>query len=120
MHLDIVLSFCVNADLTSPGPPAFVREENTNQSDSDCESNYRLQMADCRAASSKIDDDMQNDSDADDVSHSPVCRHPSSQENISGAGRVLSDVAGYMKPNKAMTNDLWNPFLSEADFNLAS
>jgi len=82
MHLDIVLSLCANADLTSPGPSAFVRDENINHSDSDYESDYRLEIADCRAASSQIDDDMQNDSDTEDISHPPVCRHPSSQETI--------------------------------------
>jgi hypothetical protein len=120
MHLDIVLSLRANADLTSPGPPAFVRDENINQSDSDYESDHRLEIADCRAASSEIDDDMQNDSDAEDVSHPPVCGRPSSQETISGAGRALSDVAGYTELNRAMTDDPWNPFSSEDDFNLAS
>jgi len=120
MHLDIVLSLRVNADLTSPGPPAFVRNENINQSDSDYESDHRLEIADCRAASSEIDDNMQNNSDAEDVSHPPVCGRPSSQETISGAGRVLSDVADHTKLNRAMTDDPWNPFSSEDDFNLAS
>jgi len=64
MHVNIVLSLCANADLTSPGPPAFVLDENINQSDSDHESDYRLEIAHCRAASSEIDDDMQNDSAA--------------------------------------------------------
>jgi len=120
MHLDIVLSLDANADLTSPGPPAFVHDENINQSNSDYESDYRLEMADCRAASSEIDDDMQNDSDAEDVSHPPVCRGPWSQETISGAGRVLSDVADYTRLNMAMTDDPWNHFSSKDEFNLAS
>jgi len=77
-------------------------------------------MADCCVPSSEIDDDMQNDSDAEDVSHPPVCRPPSSQETISGGGRALSDVADYTKLNRAMTDDPWNPFSSEDDFNLAS
>jgi len=105
MHLDIVLSLRANADLTSPGPPAFVHDENINQRDSDYESDYRLEIADCCAASSEIDDDMQNDSDAEDVSYPPVCGRPSSQETISGAGRALSDVADYTKRNRAMTDD---------------
>ena len=84
MHLDIVLPLCVNANLASRGPPAFVGDENINQSDTDYESNHRLEIAHCRAASSKIDNDMQNDSDAEDVSHPPVCGRPSSQETISG------------------------------------
>jgi len=120
MHLDIVLSLCANVDLTSPGPPAFVRDENINQSDSDYESDYRLEITDCRAASSEIDHDMQNNSDAEDVSHPLVCRRQSSPETISGAGRALSDIADYTKLNSAMTDDTWNPFSSGDNFNLAS
>ena len=119
MHLDIVLSLGANADLTSPGPPAFVRDENINQNDSDDESDYRLEIADCRAASSEIDDNMQNDSDAEYISHQPICRRPSSQETISGAGRALSDVDDYTELNRAMTDDPRNRFSSEDDFNLA-
>jgi len=63
---------------------------------------------------------MQNESDAEDVSNLPVCGRPLSQETISGAGRALSDAAGYTELNRAMTDDSWNPFLSEDDFNLAS
>jgi len=120
MHLDIVISLRANADLTSPGLPALVRDENINQSNSDYESDHRLEITDCRAASSEIDDDMQNDSDAEDVSYPPGCGRPSSQETISGAGRALSDVAGYTELNRAMTDDPWNPFSSEDGFNLAS
>ena len=120
MHLDIVLSLRANADLTLPGPPAFVRDVKINQSDLDYESDHRLEIAVCRTASSEIDDDMQNNSDAEDVSHPPVCRRPSSQETICGAGRALSDIAGYTKLNRAMTDDPWNPFSSEDDFNLTS
>jgi len=120
MHLDIVLSLNANADLTSRGPLAFVPDETINQSDSDYESDQGLEIADCRAASSEIDDNMQNDSDAEDMSHPPVCGPPSSQETISGAGRALSDVAGYRELNRAMTDDPWNPFSSEDNFNLAS
>ena len=63
---------------------------------------------------------MQNNSDVKVVSHLPVSDHQSSQETISGAGRALSDVAGYTELNRAMTDDPWNPFSSEDDFNLAS
>jgi len=120
IHLDIILSLRANADLTTPGPPAFVHDETINQSDSDYESDYRLEIADCCVASSEIDDVMQNNSDAEHISHPPVCGRPSSQETISGAGRALSDVANYMKLNRAMTDDPWNPFWSEEDFDLAS
>jgi len=120
MHLDIVLSLSANADLTSPGPPAVVRDENINQSDSDYESDHRLEIAACRAASSEIDDNMQNDSDREDVSHPPVCRHPSNQETIADACRLISDIAGYTELDRAMTDDPWNPFSSKDDFDLAS
>jgi len=63
---------------------------------------------------------MQNDSDAEDVSHPPLCGCPSSQETLAGAGRALSDVAGYTELNRAMTDDPWNPFSSKDDFNLTS
>jgi len=103
-----------------PGPGAFLCDEKINQSDSDYESDYRLEIGDCRAVSSEIDDDMQNDSDAENVSHPPVCGRPSSQETSSGTGRALSNVADYTKLNRTMTDDPWNPFSSEDDFNLAS
>jgi len=63
---------------------------------------------------------MQNDSDAEDVSHPPLCGCPSSQEPISGAGRVLSDVAGYTELNRAKRDELWKHFSSKDDFNSAS
>jgi len=110
MHLDIVLCFRGNADPTSPGPPALVRNETINQSDSAYQSDHRLEMPDCCTASSDIDDDMQNNSDAEDVYHPLVCGCPSSQETISGAGKALSDVAGYTELNRAMTDNSWNPF----------
>jgi len=72
MHLDMVLSLHANADLTAAGPPAFVRNENINQSALDYESDHRLEIGNGRAASSEIDDNMQNDSDTEDVSHPPV------------------------------------------------
>jgi len=94
MHLDIVISLGTNAVLTSPGPPAFILYKNMNQRDSDYESDHRLEIADWPAASCKIDDDMHNYLDGEDISHPPVCGHLWSQETISGAGRALSDVAG--------------------------
>jgi len=39
---------------------------------------------------------------------------------MSGACRARSDLAGYTELNWAMTDDPWNRFLSEDDFNLAS
>jgi len=116
----MVLSLYPNADLNSLGPPAFVRDENINQSDSEYESDSSLEIADCCAGTSEIDDDMQNDSDVEDVSHPPVCRCPSSPATISRAGRAVSDVADYTKLNRAMTDDPWNPFSSQNDFILAS
>lgn len=120
MHLDIVLSLRAIADATSQGPPVFVPEENIDLTDSDYESDHRPEIPDCHAVGREIDDDMPNDSDAEDVSHPPVRARPLSQETIPGAGRVLGDVAGYTELNRAMTDDPWSPFLSEDDFKLAS
>jgi len=63
---------------------------------------------------------MQNDLDAEDVSHPPVCRRSSSQQTISGTGRALTDVAGYTELNRAITDDTWKLFSSEDHPNLAS
>jgi len=103
MHLDIVLSLSVIADAASTGPTC-VRDELENQTDSDYESDCRLEIPDFHTASGEIDD-MQKDSDTDDVSHPPVRVRPSGRETIPGAGRPLSEVAGYTELNKAMTND---------------
>jgi len=48
---------------------------------------------------------MQNNSDAEYVSHLPVCGCQSSQQTFSGGGRTLSNVAGYTELNRAMTDD---------------
>ena len=117
-HLDIVLSLSVIADAASMGP-TFVRDELENLTDSDYESDCRLEIPDFHTASGEIDD-MQNDSDTEDISHPPVRVCPSGQETIPGASRPLGEVAGYTKHNKAMTDDPWSPFASENDFNLAS
>jgi len=118
MHLDIVLSLSAIADAASMGP-TFVRDELENLTNSDYESDCRLEMPDFHTASGEIDD-MQNDSDTEDVSHPPVRVHPAGQETIPGAGRPVGEVAGYTELNKAMTDDPWSPFSSENDFNLAS
>jgi len=120
MHLDIVLPLRANADLTLTGPPAFVHQEKINHSDLDYESDHTLEIADCRTASREIDDNMQNDSDAEHIFHLAVCRCPLSQETISGSWQALSDVAGYTERIRAITDEPWNLFLSEDDFNLAS
>jgi len=119
MHLDIALSLRTNADLTSAGPTAFVGHEHINQSHSDYQCDHGLEIADCHAASSETDHNMQNDWDPGDVSHPSVSRRPSSQEPFAGAGRGLGDVTGYTELNRTMTDDPWNPSSSEADFNLA-
>jgi len=103
MHLDIVLSVSPIADAASMGP-TFVRDELENLTDSDYESDCRLKIPDFHTASGEIDN-MQNDSDTEDVSHPPVRVHRSGQETIPGAGRPLSEVAGYTELNKAMTDD---------------
>jgi len=120
MHLDIVLSLLANVDLTSLGRSGFGLDETIDDSDSDYKSDHRLEIADCRAASCEMDDDMQNDWDAEIVSHLPVCGCPSSQDTIFGAGRALSNIAGYTELNWAMIDDRWNPFSSKDNFNLAS
>ena len=118
MHLDIVLSLSAIADAASMGP-TFVRDELENLTDSDYESDCRLEIPDFHTASGEIDD-MQNDSYTEEVSHAPVFVHPSGQETIPGAGRPLGEVAVYTELNKAMPDDPWSPFPSENDFNLAS
>jgi len=120
MHLDIVLSLNAIADTASSmARPTFVRDELENMTDSDYESDPRLEIAGIHTASGEIDD-MPNDSDIEDVSHRPVRARPSGQETIPGAGRPLGEVAGYTELNKAMTDDPWSSFSSEDDFNLAS
>jgi len=118
MHLDIVLSLSAIADAASMGP-TFVGDELEKLTDSDYESDCRLVIPDFHTASSEIDD-MQNDSDTEEVFHQPVSVRPSGQETIPGAGRPLGEVAGYTELNKAMTDNPWSPFSSENDFNLRS
>jgi len=118
MHLDIVLSLRAIADAASMRP-TFVRDELENLTNSDYESDCRLEIPDFHTASGEIHD-MQNDSATEDVAHRRVCVRPLGQETIPGAGRPLSEVAGYTELNNAMTDDPWSPFSSENDFNLAS
>ena len=118
MYLDIVLSLSAIADAASMGA-TFVRDELENLTDSDYDSDCRLEIQDFDTASGEIDD-MQNDSGTEDVSHPPGRVRPSGQETIPSAGRPLGEVAGYTELNKAMTDDPWRPFSSENDFNLAS
>ena len=118
MHLDIVLSLTEIADAASMGP-TFVRDELENLTNSDYESDCRLEIPDLHTASGAIDD-MQNDLDTEDVSHPPVLVRPTGQETIPGAGRRLGEVAGYTELNKAITDNPWSPFPSENDFNLSS
>jgi len=80
--------------------PTFVRDELENLTDSDYESDCRLEIPDFHTASGEIDD-MQNDSVREDVCHPPVRMRPSGQETIPGAGRPLGEVAGYTALNKA-------------------
>jgi len=118
MHLDIVLSLSVIAEAASMGP-TFVRDERENLTDSDDESDCRLEIPNFHTASGDRDD-MLNDSDTEVVSHPPVRVRPSGQETIPGARRPRGEVAGYTELNKAMTDDPWSPFSSENNFNLAS
>ena len=119
MHLDIILSLSAIADATSAVRTTFVSHEPQNLTDSDYESDPELDTTDFHTASGVIDD-MQN-SDTEDVSHLPVCGHPSSgQETIPGAGRPLGEVSGNTELSKAMIDDPWSPFASEHNLNLAS
>jgi len=118
MHLDIILSLSAIADTASMGL-TFVRDELENLTDSDYESDCRLEIPDFHTASGERDD-MQNDSHTDDVSHPGVHVRPSGQETIPGTGRPLGEVAGYTELNKAMTDNPGSPFSSENDFTLAS
>jgi len=118
MHLDIVLSLSAIVDTASMGT-TFVRDEFENLTHSDYEFHSRREVPDFDTASGERDD-IQNDSDTEEVSHAPVRLRPSGQETIGGAGRPLGEVAGYTELNKAMTDDPWSPFSSEKDFNLAS
>jgi len=104
----MALSLSVIVDAASMGP-TFVRNELENLTDSDYESDCRLEIPDFHTASGEIDD-MQNHSDTEDVSHPPVCVRPSGHESIAGAGIPLGEVAGYTELNKAMTFDSWSPF----------
>jgi len=63
---------------------------------------------------------MRHYSDEEDISQPAACGRPLSQNTIPGAGRPLGDVNDYSVLNQTMADDPWNPFSSEADFNLAS
>jgi len=118
MHLDIILSLTVIVNAASMGP-TFVHHERENLTNSDYESDCRLEIPDIHTARGEIDD-MQKDSDTEEVSHPLVLIRPSGQETIPGAGSLLDKVSGYTELNKAMTDDPWCPFSSENDFNLGS
>jgi len=75
MHLDIFLSLSAIADAASMGT-IFVCDELENQTDSDYESDCTLEIPDLHTASSEIDD-MEKDSDTEDISHLPVLVRPS-------------------------------------------
>jgi len=120
IHLDIVLSRNAIADAAcSTARPTFGRHELENMTDSDNESDPELEIGDIHTASGEIDD-MNNDSDTEDISTPLVPARASGQETIPGAGRPLGEVAGSTELNKAMTDNLWSPFSSEDEFNLAS
>ena len=116
---DILLSLRAIVDPTLPGLWAFVPDENSEQRDSDYKSDPMLEITDCYRASNDPGD-MQHDTDEEDFSKPPDRVRPSSQESMAGAGRAVRDVAGYTELNQSMKNDPWNPFSSEADFNLTS
>ena len=86
---------------------------------SENESDCRLEISDFHTASGEIDD-MQNDSETKEVSHPPVRMRPSGQETLPCAGKPLREAASNTEFNKALADDPWNPFSSENNFNLAS
>ena len=67
MHLDIILSLRTIADISSMAP-TFGRDQLSNLTDADYESDRRLKITDIYTASSEIDD-MQNDCDTEDVDY---------------------------------------------------
>jgi len=73
-HLDIVLSLTAIVDAASMRP-TFVHDKLENLTDLDYESDCRLEIPDFHTAIGEIDD-MQNDSDTEDVSHPPVGMRP--------------------------------------------
>jgi len=103
MHLDIGLSLS-GSPHAAPMGPTFVHDVLENLTDSDYKSDCRLEIPDFHTASGEIDD-MQNESDMEEVSHPLLCVHPSGQETIPGAGRPLREVGGNTELNKAMTNN---------------
>jgi len=118
MHLDMVLSLSAIADPASIRL-TFVLDELENLTNSAYESDCALEIPDFHTASSEIED-MQNDSDTEEVSHTPVSVRPSGQETIPDASRPLGEVAGYTELNNARTDDPWSPFSSENNFNFAT
>jgi len=74
MHPDIVLCLSAIADAASMRP-TFVCDEAETLTDSDCKSDCRLEIPAIHIDSSEIDD-IQNNSDREDVSHPLVCVGP--------------------------------------------
>src|SRR5437588_11910646 len=80
MHQDIVLFLRVSTDQTSRGLATVTPHENVNQllsttitncltnqeSDSDYESDLRLEITDCDLVGSETDNEIEHDSDAED------------------------------------------------------
>ena len=87
--------------------------------DSDHESNPAILSHDLRSEQERVGD-MENDSDLEGVFRLPDTSIPWSQHRIPDAGRPLGNVTGYEELNQAMLEELWFPFSSECDFNLAS
>jgi len=74
MHLGIFLSLKEIVDVASMGP-TFVHDELQNLTDPDYDSDCRLRILDFHTASREIYD-LQNDSDREEVSHTPgLVRH---------------------------------------------
>ena len=63
---------------------------------------------------------MEDNWDSEGISRQPDKSIPWSRQTIPDAGRPLGDVTGYKELNQAMLDELWSPFSSERNFNLAS
>jgi len=105
IHRDIVLSLPAIADPTAVSPltTIFVPDRSVGQIDSNYKFDLGLEIADCQVADEGMGD-MQDDSDAEDISQPPARRRPSSQDTILGAGRPLGDVDNYRELNPTIAN----------------
>jgi len=101
MHLDIGLSLRVRAtaEQGSPQPTAFPRYENVHPHNADYESDPVLQIVD-HGPYSEIENDMEEDSDAEDTSKPPAHSAPPANRLF----QVLEDHSAMLLP---IQSSLW-------------